>query len=251
MALELEALELEVLELLVVEVLELLLEHEVLELLVLEVLVLKVLELPELVVLEALELETLELEELALEALELEELELEALELEALELEALALEALELETLELEALELETLELEVLILGVLELAVLSDSPLPAPSPYAEHTDSLTKRHEPESHPASPIRAVRTGSRVPGPHPPPIASTHIMALRPSSVPLRVPLPSPPSSSRGDGPDPEYDLGHAASPTVPRLLATVVTYLSFESIVVSVGATLRFAFGLLSV
>ncbi|CAI7849161.1 unnamed protein product [Closterium sp. NIES-54] len=37
-----------------------------------------------------------------------------------------------------------------------------DSPLLAPSPYAEQRDSLTERHEPESHPASPVHAVRTG-----------------------------------------------------------------------------------------
>ncbi|CAI7748674.1 unnamed protein product [Closterium sp. NIES-53] len=55
----------------------------------------------------------------------------------------------------------------------------------------------------------------------------------MALRPSSVPLRVPLPSPPASSLADGPDPEFDLVLAASPTVPRLLATVVTDPSFET------------------
>ncbi|CAI7924531.1 unnamed protein product [Closterium sp. NIES-53] len=55
----------------------------------------------------------------------------------------------------------------------------------------------------------------------------------MALRPSSVPLRVPLPSPPASSLADGPDPEFDLVRAASPTVTRLLATVVTDPSFES------------------
>ncbi|CAI7884397.1 unnamed protein product [Closterium sp. NIES-54] len=55
----------------------------------------------------------------------------------------------------------------------------------------------------------------------------------MALRPSSVPLRVPLPSPPASTLADGPDPESDLVRAASPTVTRLLATVVTDHSFES------------------
>ncbi|CAI7896902.1 unnamed protein product [Closterium sp. NIES-53] len=169
-ALPLEAVELEVLKLLVMEVLELLLELEVpelLELLVLEVLILEILELPELVGLEALELETvelealeleelelntlalealeleaLELEALALQALELEALELETLELEALALDALELEALELKNLELEALELETLEQEVLALGLLELGL--DSPPPAPSPYAEQTDSLTE-----------------------------------------------------------------------------------------------------------
>ncbi|CAI7805097.1 unnamed protein product [Closterium sp. NIES-54] len=59
----------------------------------------------------------------------------------------------------------------------------------------------------------------------------------MAIRPSSVPLRVPLPSPPASSLPDVPDPESDLVRAPSPTVPRLLATVVTGPSFESVVAS--------------
>ncbi|CAI7846470.1 unnamed protein product [Closterium sp. NIES-53] len=65
--------------------------------------------------------------------------------------------------------------------------------------------------------------------LPRPRPPLVPSTHIMALRPSSVPLRVPLPSPPA----DGPDPEFDLVHATSPTVPRLLATVISDPLFES------------------
>ncbi|CAI7841333.1 unnamed protein product [Closterium sp. NIES-54] len=55
----------------------------------------------------------------------------------------------------------------------------------------------------------------------------------MALRPSSVPLRVPLPSPPASSLADVPNPGSDLACAASPTVPCLLAIVVTDPSFES------------------
>ncbi|CAI7922512.1 unnamed protein product [Closterium sp. NIES-53] len=55
----------------------------------------------------------------------------------------------------------------------------------------------------------------------------------MALRLSSVPLRVPLPSPPASSLPDIPGPESDLARAASPTVTRLLATVVTDPDFES------------------
>ncbi|CAI7846213.1 unnamed protein product, partial [Closterium sp. NIES-53] len=54
-----------------------------------------------------------------------------------------------------------------------------------------------------------------------------------ALRPSSVPLRVPLSPPPESSLPAVPDLEFDLARAASPTVPRLLATVVTDPSFES------------------
>ncbi|CAI7805424.1 unnamed protein product [Closterium sp. NIES-53] len=46
----------------------------------------------------------------------------------------------------------------------------------------------------------------------------------MALRPSSVPLRVPLPTPPGSSLPEVPDPESDRARAASPIVTRLLAT---------------------------
>ncbi|CAI7916288.1 unnamed protein product [Closterium sp. NIES-54] len=46
-------------------------------------------------------------------------------------------------------------------------------------------------------------------------------------------LVLPVQSPPGSSLADGPDPESDLVCAASPTVTRLLATVVTDPSFES------------------
>ncbi|CAI7794943.1 unnamed protein product [Closterium sp. NIES-53] len=84
--------------------------------------------------------------------------------------------------------------------------------------------------EPESRPAL---LVRTALRVPCPHPPPVPSTHIMALRPSSMQLRVPLPPPPDSSLPVVPDPESDHACAAYPTVSRLLATVVTNPSFES------------------
>ncbi|CAI7897643.1 unnamed protein product [Closterium sp. NIES-54] len=59
----------------------------------------------------------------------------------------------------------------------------------------------------------------------------------MALRPSSVPLRIPLPSPPESSLPEVPDLESDRARAASPTIARLLATAVTYPSFESAVAS--------------
>ncbi|CAI7881944.1 unnamed protein product [Closterium sp. NIES-53] len=81
------------------------------------------------------------------------------------------------------------------------------SPLPAPSPYTEQTGGLTERREPASCPASPVRSVRTSRRVPCPRPPPFLVTHHMALRPSSVPHRVPLPSPPASSLADGLDPD--------------------------------------------
>ncbi|CAI7860684.1 unnamed protein product [Closterium sp. NIES-54] len=63
----------------------------------------------------------------------------------------------------------------------------------------------------------------------------------MALRPSSVPLRVLLPPPPASTLPAVPDPESYLAHAASPTVPCPLATVVTYPSFESAATSALVT----------
>ncbi|CAI7831548.1 unnamed protein product [Closterium sp. NIES-54] len=55
----------------------------------------------------------------------------------------------------------------------------------------------------------------------------------MALRPSTAPLRVPLPSPPESSLPVLADPASDALRAASPTVAHLLSTVVTDASFES------------------
>ncbi|CAI7754160.1 unnamed protein product [Closterium sp. NIES-54] len=115
------------------------------------------------------------------------------------------------------------------------------SPLPAPSPYTQQTGDLTERHEPDSRPTSPVRAVRTGRRIPRPRPPHVPGTHAMALRPSSVPLRVPLPPPPESSLPAVPGPESDLARAASPTVSRLLTTVVTDPSFESTAVSALVT----------
>ncbi|CAI7893761.1 unnamed protein product [Closterium sp. NIES-53] len=87
-----------------------------------------------------------------------------------------------------------------------------------------------ERREPASRPAS---LVRIGRRVPRPRPPPLPGTHAMALRPSSVPLRVPLPAPLESCLPAVPDPESDRARAASPTVSRLLATGVTDPSFES------------------
>ncbi|CAI7862318.1 unnamed protein product, partial [Closterium sp. NIES-53] len=104
------------------------------------------------------------------------------------------------------------------------------SPPPPPSPYTEQSGGLTERHEPASRPVSPVRTAR---RVPCSRPPPIPGTNTMTLRPSSVPLRVPLPAPPESSLLAVPDPESDRARAASPTVPRLLAIAVTDPSFES------------------
>ncbi|CAI7886405.1 unnamed protein product [Closterium sp. NIES-53] len=82
-----------------------------------------------------------------------------------------------------------------------------DSPLP------ELTDSFTERREPESRPASLVRAVRTGRHFPCRR----------LLRPPFLPFLS--------------DPEFDLARAASPTVRRRLATVVIDPSFESNVAS--------------
>ncbi|CAI7822210.1 unnamed protein product, partial [Closterium sp. NIES-53] len=107
------------------------------------------------------------------------------------------------------------------------------STLPAPSPYAGPTGGLAERCEPASRPASPVCTTRTSRRAPHPHPPAVPGTHQMALRPSTAPLGVPWPSPPESSLPVLADPESDSLCAASPTVTRLLSTVVTDPSFES------------------
>ncbi|CAI7887512.1 unnamed protein product, partial [Closterium sp. NIES-53] len=111
------------------------------------------------------------------------------------------------------------------------------SPLPAPSPYAGPTGGLAERREHASRPSSPVRSTRTSRRAPRPRPPAGPGTHQMTLRPSTAPLRVPLPSPPESSLPVVADPESDSLRAASPTVARLLSTVVTDPSFESIAAS--------------
>ncbi|CAI7842994.1 unnamed protein product [Closterium sp. NIES-54] len=59
----------------------------------------------------------------------------------------------------------------------------------------------------------------------------------MTLRPSSVPLRVPLLAPPKSSLPSVTDPESDRVRAASPTGSHLLATAVIDPSFQSTAVS--------------
>ncbi|CAI7771771.1 unnamed protein product [Closterium sp. NIES-54] len=107
------------------------------------------------------------------------------------------------------------------------------SPLPAPSPYAGPTGGLAERREPESRPALPVRTAHTSRRVPRPRPPAVPGTHQMALRPSTAPQRVPLPSPPAPSLPALADPESDSLRATSPTVSRYLATAVTDPSFES------------------
>ncbi|CAI7804007.1 unnamed protein product, partial [Closterium sp. NIES-53] len=73
------------------------------------------------------------------------------------------------------------------------------SPLPAPSPYAGPTGGLAERREPASRPASPVRTTRSSRRASRPRPPAVPGTHQMTLRPSTAPLRVPLPSPQESS----------------------------------------------------
>ncbi|CAI7848998.1 unnamed protein product [Closterium sp. NIES-54] len=108
------------------------------------------------------------------------------------------------------------------------------SPLHVPSPYTEQSRGLTEHREPASRPVSPVL---TACRAPRSRPPPVPGTHTMALRPSSVPLRVPLPAPPESSLPEFSDPESGRARAASPTLARLLATAVTDASFESVAAS--------------
>ncbi|CAI7760647.1 unnamed protein product [Closterium sp. NIES-54] len=107
------------------------------------------------------------------------------------------------------------------------------SPLPAPSPYTGPTGGLAERREPASRPASPVRAARTSGRAPRQRPPAVPRTYQMELRPSTASQHVPLPSPPASSLPVLADPESDSLRAASPTVARLLSTILTDPSFES------------------
>ncbi|CAI7809544.1 unnamed protein product, partial [Closterium sp. NIES-53] len=95
---------------------------------------------------------------------------------------------------------------------------------------ALESGGLAERREPASRPVSPVRTAR---RAPRSHPPPVPGTHTMALRPSSAPLRVPLPAHPDSSLPEVPDPASDHARVARPTVSRLLATAFTDPSFES------------------
>ncbi|CAI7930405.1 unnamed protein product [Closterium sp. NIES-54] len=104
------------------------------------------------------------------------------------------------------------------------------SPLPTPSPYIEQSGGLRERCESAS---CLVSHVRTARRVPCSRPPPIPGTHAMVLRPSPAALRVPLPAPLESALPAVPDLESDRARAASPTVSRLLSTVVTDPTFES------------------
>ncbi|CAI7826723.1 unnamed protein product [Closterium sp. NIES-53] len=98
--------------------------------------------------------------------------------------------------------------------------------------------SCAEHHEPKSRPAYPVRTVSHDRR---PLPPPVPGTHIMALRPSSIPQCVALPSPPLSSLPDVPDLESDFARTASPTLTRLLVTFVTDPSNESTAASAFVT----------
>ncbi|CAI7810997.1 unnamed protein product, partial [Closterium sp. NIES-54] len=95
------------------------------------------------------------------------------------------------------------------------------------------TGGLAERREPASRPTSPVRTARPSRRALRLRPPAVPGTHQMTLRPSTAPLCVPLPSPPESSLPVLADPASDSLRAASPTVARLLSTVVTDPSFES------------------
>ncbi|CAI7856885.1 unnamed protein product [Closterium sp. NIES-54] len=78
-------------------------------------------------------------------------------------------------------------------------------------------------------------------------PPFVPSTHAMALRHSSVPLRVPPPATPQTSLPDVPDPESDHACGASLTVSCLLATAVADPSFEFAAASALVAEVFDFG----
>ncbi|CAI7854305.1 unnamed protein product [Closterium sp. NIES-54] len=79
--------------------------------------------------------------------------------------------------------------------------------------------------------SSPIHTARTGRHTP--RPPPVPGTHSVTLRPSTTPLRIPLPSHHVSSLTVGLDPESDSLRASSRTFTRFLATAVTDPLFES------------------
>ncbi|CAI7834133.1 unnamed protein product [Closterium sp. NIES-53] len=96
-----------------------------------------------------------------------------------------------------------------------QLPLQAASPLPAPSPYSEQSGGLTERREPASRPVSPVCTAR---RISHSRPPPVPGTYAMALRPSSVQLRVPLPAPLESSLPAVPDPESDRARSTSPIV---------------------------------
>ncbi|CAI7813633.1 unnamed protein product [Closterium sp. NIES-53] len=92
-----------------------------------------------------------------------------------------------------------------------------------------------------SRPVSPVRSGRSGHHVPRQRQPAVSGPHLVVRRPSSPPPRVPLPSPLASSLPVVADPASDQFRAEHSTVTRLLATVVTDLSFESAAASALVT----------
>ncbi|CAI7818432.1 unnamed protein product, partial [Closterium sp. NIES-54] len=111
-------------------------------------------------------------------------------------------------------------------------------PRPYFLPLLQQSGGLIERREPATRPVSLVRTARLAPRL---RPPPVPGTNAMALRPSSVPLLVPLPAPPESSLPDVHDPESDCTRAATPTVSRLLAAAVTDPSFEAFAESAPAS----------
>ncbi|CAI7736108.1 unnamed protein product [Closterium sp. NIES-53] len=113
--------------------------------------------------------------------------------------------------------------------------LLPHSPLLALAPYTTVTESLIERRQPETRASTPEHRepeTRASARARVPRvrrsrASVLSRTHDMTLRPSSVPQRIVLPSPPGSSLPANADPPSDLAHTSSPTVTRFLATVVT------------------------
>ncbi|CAI7899689.1 unnamed protein product [Closterium sp. NIES-53] len=118
------------------------------------------------------------------------------------------------------------------------------SALPTPSPYTEQPGGLTERREPAFCLAS---LVRTGRRVPCSRPPPVPGTHAMAPRPSSVPLRIPLPPPPASSLLAILDPESNRARAANPTLVEFAAACRLDYTTALVAESESASLLFVRG----
>ncbi|CAI5935101.1 unnamed protein product [Closterium sp. NIES-64] len=88
---------------------------------------------------------------------------------------------------------------------------------------------------------SPVRAARASGRSSCQRPPPVPGTHRMSLASVYYSSACPFAFPPESSLLHLPTLESDSLRAASPTVTRLLATVVTDPSFESTAASALVT----------
>ncbi|CAI7831690.1 unnamed protein product, partial [Closterium sp. NIES-53] len=129
------------------------------------------------------------------------------------------------------------------------------SPLPTPAPHTEVTTSLTAHRQPETRASTLERPEpETRASVPArvrpvrcPRAPAVPGTHDMTLRPSSVPPRIVLPSPPVSSLPHVPDPESELVRAASLTLVDFAALcrldyAVSLVFYSSFPPSVGVEL---------